>query len=199
LPFIFIRVYVFAYTPENVRESLNTSKGLPLAVDYVVKKEGPDKLLRTVQEHLNRRVFIVHGRDNEARETVTRFIEKLGLWAVILNEQPGASRAMIEKFERYANATFAVVLLTPDDVGSLRDHPDGLRPRARQNVVFELGYFMGRLGRGRVVALYKEGVELPSDFQGVEYLPFDANGAWKLSLAREIKNAGLDIDLNRAI
>ncbi len=144
-----------------------------------------------------KQIFIVHGRDEQLKETAARFLEKLGLLPIILHEQPDKGRTVIEKFEQCAEVGFAVVLLTPDDVGSLKDGE--LHPRARQNVIFELGYFIGRLGRERVVALHRDEVELPSDYAGVIYTSVDAGGAWKFALARELKAAGMDVDLNRIV
>jgi predicted nucleotide-binding protein len=187
-------------TVETVREALSPAlQGHAAAVDFVAKYEGPEALLRAVRTALLRNVFIVHGHDKAAEETVTLFIERLGLRAIILREQPSAGRTIIEMFEDYAHVGFAVVLLTPDDVGGMRDKPEDVRPRARQNVIFELGYFIGKLGRRKVGALYKGGVEIPSDYLGVLYVPMDPSGNWKLSLAREMKNAGMNIDLNRSM
>ena len=144
-------------------------------------------------------IFIVHGRDDEAKETVARFVEKLGLKATILHEKPSSSLTIIEKIEKYSgSAGFAIVLLTPDDIGALKDSPDDERnPRARQNVVFELGYFMGKLGRKRVCPLFKDELERPSDVDGIVYVPMDGSNGWQLKLAREMKQAGLPIDLNK--
>ena len=144
----------------------------------------------------SRDVFIVHGHDKGAREAVARLVERLGLRAIILHEQPNAGRAIIEKLEGSSKVGFAVVLLTPDDVGYPRDKSDQAAPRARQNVIFELGYFMGKLGRERVAALHKEGVELPSDIHGVVYVPMDNSEAWHLKLAKEMKAARLPIAMN---
>ncbi|HEX3697630.1 MAG TPA: nucleotide-binding protein [Polyangia bacterium] len=121
-----------------------------------------------------RRVFVVHGHDEEAKLATARFLEKLQLDPVVLSEQPNEGRTIIEKFEHHADVSYAIVLLTPDDVGAPEEAPDVLRPRARQNVMLELGYFIGRLGRSRDCALYKDGVELPSDLHGVLYVQMDA-------------------------
>lgn len=144
----------------------------------------------------SRNVFVVHGRDTAARESVARFLEKLELNAVVLHEQPNKGQTVIEKFEAHSDVGFAVVLLTPDDVGGLASG-DALSPRARQNVILELGYFIGKLGRARVCALYKEGVEIPSDIHGIVYVPLDDAAAWRLKLAHEIRAAGIAIDLNK--
>ena len=143
-------------------------------------------------------VFIVHGRDDGTKETVARFVERLSLKATILHEQPSAGQTIIEKLEKYADkAGFAIVLLTPDDIGSLRDEiGDESKPRARQNVVFELGYFMGKLGRERVCPLFKGEIERPSDIDGVVYVPMHGED-WKLKLGQEMKNAGFPVDMNR--
>ncbi len=145
-----------------------------------------------------RAVFVVHGSDDGAKETVARFLQQLDLEPTILHEKPSAGRTIIEKFEDYADVGYAVVILTPDDTCSTgADEPRMRRPR--QNVVFELGFFIGKLGRQRVCALFKEGTEIPSDYQGVVYVPMDEGGAWRLGLAREMKHAGMDIDLNKAL
>lgn len=145
------------------------------------------------------RVFLVHGHDDAAKEKVARFLEKLNLNVTILHEQPNLGRTIIEKFEEHSEVGYAVILLTGDDVGNSRDQKENPRPRARQNVIFEHGYFIGTLGRTRVCALKAEGVEEPSDLSGVLYIPFDSSGAWKLRLAGEIKASGMEIDLNLAM
>lgn len=142
------------------------------------------------------KVFVVHGHDEVATQTVARFLEKLKLEPIVLSEQPNEGRTIIEKFEAHADVSFAIVLLTPDDLGCPKDRPDQLRPRARQNVILELGYFIGRLTRQRVCALHKGSTEIPSDFHGVVYVPMDEGGGWKLKLVTELKQAGLDLDLN---
>ena len=143
-------------------------------------------------------VFVVHGRDDGAKQTVPRFLAKLGLQPIVLDEQPDQGRTIIEKFEHHASRVgFAIVLFTPDDIGSLQDEGSSQQARARQNVVLELGYFIGRLGRDRTCALLKGGVEIPSDYYGVLYIEMDEAGAWKTHLIRERKEAGFDIDANR--
>lgn len=145
------------------------------------------------------KVFLVHGHDDSAKESTARFLEKIGLEAIVLNEQPNAGRTIIEKVECYAEVAFAVVLLTPDDIGGKQATEHALKPRARQNVILELGYFLGRLGRTHVAALIKGDVEKPSDYDGVAYIHMDPAGAWKFTLARELKTAGLNVDLNDVI
>ena len=153
-----------------------------------------------MEETASQTVFIVHGHDETAKFAVARFVERLDLDAIILNEQPSESLTIIEKFERYAtDADFAIVLMTPDDVGAPIQQENKLKLRARQNVIFELGYFFHALGRKGVCALYKEGVELPSDIYGVVYVLMDELDAWQLTLAREMRQAGLSFDANKLL
>jgi predicted nucleotide-binding protein len=148
----------------------------------------------SVQE-FSRGIFVVHGRDGEHREAVARFLEQLGLEAVILHEQPNKGRALITKFREVASDIgFAIVLMTPDDIGGIGNGGEQ-HPRARQNVIFELGFFIGALGPDRVAALVSNQVERPSDFDGVVYIPIE--GDWRLPLCKELRAAGYDIDLNK--
>ena len=147
---------------------------------------------------ISRKVFVVHGHDNEMKESVARFLERLDLEAVILHEQASGGDTIIEKFERNADVKYAVVLLSPDDVGAAKDKSNTPQPRARQNVVFELGYFVGKLGRSHVCPLVREPLERPSDIHGVVYIPFD-EGNWKIHLVKELKNLGFEVDANKAV
>jgi predicted nucleotide-binding protein len=119
------------------------------------------------------------------------------LEAVILSEQANQGRTSIEKIAAHGDVGFAVVLLTPDDVGSKTS--EALRPCARQNVLLELGYFMAHLGREHVCALAKGDLEIPTDFAGVVWEPLDGGGAWKTALSRELKAAGYPIDWNKVM
>jgi len=145
------------------------------------------------------KVFIVHGHDAAAKVEVARFCRQVtGVEPVILHEQASGGKTVIEKLAYYAGeAGFAIVLLTGDDEGGKRG--EQVTPRARQNVVFELGYFIGKIGRHRVAALYQQGVELPSDLSGVVWIAYDAAGTWQLPLAREMRTAGIVVDLNQAL
>lgn len=145
-------------------------------------------------------VFLVHGHDEGAKHAVARFLEQLGITPVILQEQINQSRTIIEKFEDFAaRAGFAVVIMTPDDCGHATGKETEKKPRARQNVVFELGYFFARLGRDKTFVLKKGDIEILSDFIGIAYEPFDGSEGWKIRLARELKAAGFTVDLNKAL
>jgi predicted nucleotide-binding protein with TIR-like domain len=143
----------------------------------------------------NRNIFIVHGHDEGLRESVARLLHLLELTPIILHEQVSQGRTIVEKLEHHGDVGYAIVVLTPDDVGGTSEQ--ALMPRARQNVVLELGYFMGRLGRDRVCAVHRGAIELPSDYMGVVYIPFDSGGAWRFALAKELRAAGFSVDMNK--
>ncbi|MBF0638163.1 nucleotide-binding protein [Pseudomonas protegens] len=162
--------------------------------DFEHESDGTTSTV-AVSEALSRRVFVVHGHDDGSREMVARFLERIGFEAVILHEQANQGRTVIEKVEAYGDVGFAVVLLTPDDEGCVLGGTPG--PRARQNVILVLGYFIGRLGRGKVCALKRGALEIPSDYAGVVYESMGGN--WKQALGRELQDAGYDIDWNKVM
>jgi predicted nucleotide-binding protein len=197
-------------TPVNeVREGLDRGRersisllqaevdSLREALQHRPKTSGGD----TPKEQLStpsKDVFIVHGHDGPAKTEVARLIERAGLKAIILHEQPNAGATIIEKFEAHGSAAgFAVVVLTPDDMGG--PSADKLQPRARQNVIGEMFWFAGKLGRKRVCALRKGNIEIPSDFSGVAYTEMDDRGAWKAELLRELAAAGYAVDWANAL
>lgn len=147
-------------------------------------------------------IFVIHGHDRARKSEVTRLIERAtNCNPIVLDVMASGGKTIIEKFEHHAGeCVFAVALFTADDVGAPRiegfaSHDvNNLRPRARQNVLFEAGFFFGRLGRGKVALLHENDVEMPSDLHGVVYIAFDETGAWKTHLAREMEAAGVEID-----
>ncbi|MBR0390712.1 MAG: nucleotide-binding protein [Oscillospiraceae bacterium] len=147
------------------------------------------------------KIFIVHGHDNEAKISVARTLEQLGLEAVILHEQPDQGKTIIEKLESFTSeAAYAIVLYTECDLGRAKEHDESAnRFRARQNVIFEHGLFLGSLGRNRVCALVKGNIEKPGDLDGVVYVSMDDAGAWKMQLCKNMKAVGIDVDANRII
>jgi len=142
-------------------------------------------------------IFVVHGHDQALLHQVVRVVERgTGREVTVLHEQANEGRTVLEKFETHAaEAAFAVVLLTADDAGSAAGA--WARPRGRQNVIFELGFFFGKLGRSRVAVLLADGVEQPSDIRGLVYIAMDAAGAWKFALAREFAAAGIAVAHDR--
>lgn len=144
------------------------------------------------------KIFIVHGHDESAKQTVARFLEQCGFEAVILHEQADGGRTIIEKIECYTDVVFAIILYTPCDIGRAKEEKKG-KARARQNVVFEHGYLIGKLGRNRVCALVKDGVETPGDISGVVYKNMDSAGAWKTGILKEMKDIGIAVDASKLL
>jgi len=180
-------------------EMMGHLRALSADTDFFVK--NPSQQLSGVERIvMSNKVFIVHGHDDEAKQDMARTLEKVGFEAIILHEQPDAGRTIIEKFENYADVSFAVILYTECDLGRDKKMPvDSVKYRARQNVVFEHGFFIGKLGRDHVCAFVKGDVETPGDLSGVLYVPMDKAGAWKIKLAQNMNAAGLSIDMNKFI
>lgn len=148
------------------------------------------------------RIFVVHGRDEGMKQAVARTLEKIELEPIVLHEKPNEGRTIIEKFTDYSDVSFAVVLLSPDDMAYPKDQSSkDAKLRARQNVIFELGFFIGKLGRNRVLVLYQEekNFEMLSDYSGVLYTPYDNSGQWRLDLVKELKACGYDVDANKLV
>jgi predicted nucleotide-binding protein len=180
----------------KVRRLESVKERLPLWVDEAASSASG----RTAAAAHDGPIFVVHGSDLGRAHEVTRILDRATTRdAVILHEQANAGATVLEKFERHAvGAGFAVVILTADDEGRRRGDGD-LLPRGRQNVIFELGFFFGLLGRGRVAVLLEPEVEQPSDIHGLVYIALDAAGAWKLSLAKELESAGIVVNRSRIL
>jgi predicted nucleotide-binding protein len=167
------------------------------ACDYISKAAGAQALLAAVEKALKRRVFVVHGHDPRFLNEVRDFLRSKHLWPIVLQEEPGGGRTIIEKVEQYSNVAFAVVLFSPDDAGGKQLRPgkvDTLRQRPRQNVVFELGFFVGKLGRKRTVVLRADPaeIEMLSDYGGVQFISTSV-GNWRDVLVREMKAGGIEV------
>lgn len=182
---------------EDVKNKVNNLRQL-VSKTSLIKTEINEPILAVSSTASSNKVFIVHGHNNEIKVNVARTIEKLGLEAIILHEQANSGKTIIEKFEEYSEVAFAIVLLTDDDLGKSKKD-DNLNNRARQNVILELGYFIGKLSRNKVCPLYTSGVELPSDLLGLLYIELDAEDSWKFKLAKELKASGLNVDANKII
>ena len=144
------------------------------------------------------KVFIVHGHNDAAKLEVARFIEKVGFEPIILHEQASESKTIIEKIEACSDVGFGVVIYTPCDIGSKNADTPDLQGRARQNVVFEHGFLIGKLGRSKVCSLVQGDVETPNDISGIVYTSMDSSN-WQIKLARELKAANYDVDMNKVI
>ncbi len=173
------------YPDQDRRRLIDDLEHMLAELNLVQKPTGAGEL----------RVFISHGHDEAAKLKVARFIEEMGMTPVILVEQANIGRTVIEKFEQSTDVSFAVVLLTPDETASLRGGDAKARFRARQNVILELGYFFAKLGRKKVCALHKAQVEIPSDIHGVLCILMDEGEGWKMKLAKEMKKAGIPLEL----
>lgn len=161
------------------------------------------------------KIFIVHGHDEKSKNELVLMLTRFGLEPIILHEKPSEGMTIIEKLEKHSDVGFAFILLTPDDAGCCKDelreiseistiikasdqkyYEDTFNPRARQNVVFEFGLFVGKLGRSRTCCLYTGDVELPSDLSGIIYIPFQTTVNEKtLAIAKELKAVGYEIKL----
>lgn len=141
------------------------------------------------------KVFIVHGHDGELKQSVARIIEKQDIDAIILSEQANQGRTIIEKFEDYSDVSGAICLFTADDFGRAKSD-EAEKTRARQNVVLEAGYFMGKLGRNRIVILADKGIEIPSDLSGIVYTD---TTSWQFDLLKELSAMGYKVDLNKLL
>ncbi len=183
----------------NLKKLLNKMTTY-LALNYseTTKGDASVKPMNNEISSKNNKVFIVHGHDDFAKVTVARSLEKMGFEAIILHEQPDEGKTVIEKIEANSDVAFAVVLYTECDVGrdKTKDESEN-RNRARQNVVFEHGYLIAKLNRDHVCALVKGDVETPGDISGVVYTPMDAGNAWEISLYRNMKAVGIDVDMNK--
>jgi predicted nucleotide-binding protein len=177
-------IAVYLETAKRLREGA--------AANSTILSPNEDQLHRMVPISSTQKIFVVHGRNEYYRQRVVNLLREWGCIPITLREQPNIGRTLIEKFEEHANADYAVVLLTADDKGALATERNHL-PRPRQNVVFEMGYFIGRMTRERVCALYQEGVELPSDLAGIVYVPLDSNDQWQQVLLDELRAVGFDL------
>ncbi len=187
---------------ENLTSQISMLKSQIELLEMEIELTSSEKPNNAIHDlpPISRKIFLAHGQNEGIKEATARFLEKLELTPIILHEQPNKGRTIIGKFTDYSDVGFAVILLTADDIGGMASSKyEDLVPRARQNVLFELGYFIGKLGRQRVCALYQENVEIPSDYKGVLFIRLDEAGAWRIQLAKEIKAAGIDVDMNRAI
>ena len=166
-------------TQEQVNASISHRNPVPT----------PPPIQASPGEFNTSQIFIVHGHDEIPKLEVANFITSLGLEPIILHMQASEGRTIIEKIEHYSNVGFGIVLYTPCDVGSKAGALEG-HYRARQNVVFEHGYLIGKLGRPRVAAIVKGEIETPNDISGVVYIPFDQSNQWQQSLITEMRSAG---------
>jgi predicted nucleotide-binding protein len=202
-----IRQALFYFSKEAIKGEFSYDMAKKHALDLVKehyaiidnKEKFTSKSFEDVP--LSKQIFVVHGHDIEMRETVARTLEKLGLIPVILDEQANKGLTVIEKFIKNSNVTFAVVLLSPDDRGAEKiKRYNEQKLRARQNAIFELGFFIGKLRREQVFVLYRpdNNFEFPSDYYGEAYSIYDnPTGQWRLDLIQELQENGYPVDANK--
>lgn len=177
------------HSEDVTKELFEIAKEIIQKEDFEIEQKENVELDKT-------KVFIVHGHDELAKVEVARFIERLGFEPIILHEQANSGKTIIEKIEAYSNVGFGIVLYTPCDVGASQQDKDNLNSRARQNVIFEHGFLIGKIGRANVCALVNGDVEIPNDISGVVYIPMGNGGAWHVAIAKELRNSGYSIDMN---
>ena len=192
----FERKYLDGYSEDTFLKQKDIIVSALTACLRIQPKNTSKKHIKTKELDLSK-VFIVHGHDNLLKEEVARFIEKLGLTAIILHEQASSGNTIIEKIEEHSNVGFGIVLYTPCDLGGKNEKNPNFHQRARQNVVFEHGFLIGKIGRENICALVKGNIEKPNDISGVIYL--QTVKEWKISLAKELRNSGYNIDMNLVI
>ncbi|WP_298065322.1 nucleotide-binding protein [uncultured Cetobacterium sp.] len=183
----------FGLNLSGVQYEIIVQTKMKLQNEVTMERNLPE--LKSISTRTKKKIFLVHGQDNEIKANVARFIEKFGIEAIILHEQVNEGRTIIEKIEKYTDVNYGIILYSACDVGKSKNEID-LKKRARQNVVFEHGYLIGKLGRERVIALNKDAVEVPSDISGIVYIPYDLNEGWKISVVKELKKSGFEIDSN---
>lgn len=195
--FIKIHFSVFVFSDTTKSEFIYACKqGLLKAREmlklYVNDENEKIANIKEKNDKSYNKVFIVHGHDDALRQKLARVIEKQGIEPIILSEQTNQGKTIIEKFEEYSNVSAAICLYTKDDCMNEKEKIY----RARQNVVFETGYFMGKNGRKNVIILSNSEIEMPSDLSGVIYAN---NKNWELDVLKELKVIGYNIDLNKII
>jgi predicted nucleotide-binding protein len=175
----------------DTKSKTGAEKGTPVSLSNV----SPPVPLESGSRSPNR-VFVVHGRNEQARDEVVSYLDRVGMEGIVLHDQPNMGRHLLTKFIGEAKlVTFAVVLMTDDDVGSAKGGTQA--PRARQNVILELGYFLAHLGQAKVCALITPGLETPSDFDGIVYIKMAEDQKWKAELLRELYAAKMPVRMDR--
>jgi len=186
---------------KSFQKIFSIQRNLLSSIKYleIEEKTTREKVAQVNIEEYGNKIFIVHGHDEGMKQSVARVITKLNLEPIILHEHPNKGRTIIEKFKDYSNVGFAIVLLSPDDkCKKIKKTERIYKFRARQNVIFEMGFFIGKLGRERVIMLFKEeeNFEMPTDHLGILYISYDKEGNWKFKLVRELNAQGYSLDAN---
>ena len=180
----------------HINGKIENLKILLEKIDFLTSINSNEKKIPSNKIEKNN-VFIVHGHDNEVKEKVARFIERLGFNPIIIQEQIGRNNSIMDQIELHSNVGYGIILYTPCDIGSRNIENVPLKNRARQNVVFEHGLLVGKIGRENICVLKKGEIELPTDWSGIVFKTMDED--WKINIAKEMKGAGYEVDLNLAM
>ena len=182
----------------QIESSLKTLIERIISLENSLKMIGKAVTMSSTAEY-SRDIFIVHGHDGEIKNELARFLEKLKFRPIILHEQPDKGLTIIQKLQLESSRVgYSFILYTADDEGKKRDSKM-LKPRSRQNVIFEHGLFIGKFRPERVCAILKADVEIPSDLTGVVYKRIPENGSIRtiaFEIISELKAAGYQIDAN---
>jgi len=173
-------------------------------ITLTIEMSGSEKQIQNEEniKELTDKIFIVHGHNEEMKQSVARTIEKLDLKPIILHEKANKGRTIIQKFIDHSDVGFAIILMSADDYGfSIKKTATDARLRSRQNVILELGFFLGKLGIDRVIAIFEqtENFDIPSDYDGVIFIPYDKDGKWKFDIIKELKALDYQVDANKIL
>jgi predicted nucleotide-binding protein len=174
---------------KDIKEKTNKLNSIKISLSFLESKT------EETTESAKSKVFFVHGTECDITMKVLAFLKNIGLEPVILKELAAAGKTLIDEIQEHSEVKYAIALLTPDNVGGV--YSEELQFRPTQNVILEVGFFVGKYGRKNVSSLHHEDIELPADYHGYEYIKMDETDDWKSTLAKELKNAGFDIDLNK--
>lgn len=178
---------------DNSKSNIQTTKTVKPHVTTIVSNPITDSYNMGNSHPVKKQVFIVHGHDDQLKTKVENVLLKLGLEPIILSQEPNEGDTIIEKFERKSsNADYAIILLTADDKG-MPKNDKRYRFRARQNVIYEMGYFRAKLGKRNLCYMYEEEVELPSDIKGIGYVAVNNNDKWQFELVKELQSCGFNV------
>jgi predicted nucleotide-binding protein len=204
----FERDIVFVKAADSIAELLGPERKMKTKNEATTKDEiskqntklsVPIKFSRySSSECFDSKIIIVNGRDHAMKDMVAHAIEKLGLIPLILHDKVDRIKSIWD-LSNLSEGSYAIILLTPDEVNYPIFREDEKVLRARQNVILEMGYFLGKLGRDRVAVIYKsvESFELPSDLMGVAYTKFDDEGKWWFNIAKALQASGYPIALDK--
>jgi hypothetical protein len=174
--------------PEISRpEPVAPVKPAPPPVPAPSAAREPPAIVKRAMAASGHKIFLAYANDIGMKSEVTTFLSRVGLSTVVLKDSAESNASLIDELEKHDNVHYAIVMLNPDASG------------ISENTVYELGLIVGRLGRNRVCGLVKEYIGILANYSGISYVPLDPAGAWKFLLIKQLKDAGFDIDANRAL